>query len=60
MYTKYPEISDVLRDSMAQPLITVGHRFQSMKVKENPVRLGVPANEPQITEQFQHTLFLVT
>ena len=56
--TKYPELSDVLRDSMAQLLTTVGRRFQSMKVNENPVRLGVPANEAQITEQFQHALFV--
>ena len=55
--TKYPEISDVLHGSAADNCC---RRFQSMKVKENPVRLGVPANEPQITEQFQHALFLVT
>lgn len=61
MYYKVPKatfVSDVLRDSMVQPLTTVGRRFQSMKVNENPVRLGVPANEAQITEQFQHALFV--
>lgn len=28
--TKYPQLNDALRDSMAQPLITVGSRFHSM------------------------------
>ena len=55
---KYPELNDVLRDSMAQPLLTVGHIFQLMKVKENTVGLGVTANEAQITERFQHALFV--
>ena len=55
---KCPELSDVLRDSMAQPLMTVGRRFQPMKVKGNPIKLSVPVNEAQITEQFQHALFV--
>ena len=55
---EYPELSDVLRDSMTQLLITVGRRFQSMKAKENPVGLSISAHEAQIIEQFQHALFV--
>lgn len=29
-----------------------------MKVKENPVRLGVPASETSMNDQFQHALFI--
>lgn len=48
----YPELEDALCDSM------VGQRFQAMKVKDNMVKLGVPASDPQIHEQFQHALFV--
>ena len=43
---------------MSAPLINVGTRFGSMKVKENPVRLGVPASESNMNDQFQHARFI--
>ena len=43
---------------MSNPMITVGQRFQAMKVKGNKVKLGVPATDVQMEEQFQHALFV--
>ena len=43
---------------MSNPMITVGQRFQAMKVKDNMVKLGVPASDARIEEQFQHALFV--
>lgn len=40
------------------PLVNLGCRFQDMKVKGNPIRLGVPANEANMEEQFQHALII--
>ena len=54
----YPELSDALCDSMSNPMITVGQRFQAMKVKDNMVKLGVPASDARIEVQFQHALFV--
>ena len=31
----YPELGDALRDSMSNPMITVGQRFQAMKVRQH-------------------------
>ena len=53
---KYPELCGALRDSMSQPLITVSGRFQAMKVKDTPVKVGVPASDTGMTEQFQQAL----
>ena len=54
---KHSELGDAYKDSMSVPLIAVGKRFQAMKVKDNQVKLGVPATEADITEQFKHALF---
>ena len=43
---------------MSAPLTTVGSRFQAMKVKDNRVKLGVPASEAHINEQFQQGLLI--
>lgn len=43
---------------MSTPLILVGRRFQAMKVKDTLVKVGVPATEAELTEQFQHALFV--
>ena len=58
MIQKHPDLCGALRDSMSAPLINVGTRFGSMKVKENPVRLGVPASESNMNDQFQHARFI--
>ena len=39
-------------------MITVGQRFQAMKVKDSAVKLGVPASDARMEEQFQHALFV--
>ena len=54
----YPELGDALRDSMSNLMITVGQRFQAMKVKDSAVKLGVPASDVRMEEQFQHILFV--
>ena len=46
------ELGDAVKDSMATPLIQVGQRFQCMKIKDVPVKLGVPATESEIEAQF--------
>ena len=55
---KHPDLCGALWDSMSAPLINVGTRFGSMKVKEDPVRLGVPASESNMNDQFQHAHFI--
>ena len=54
---KHSELGDAYKDSMSVPLIAVSKRFQAMKAKDNQVKLGVPATEADITEQFKHALF---
>ena len=51
-----PDLGDALRDSMSVPMKTVGERFQRMEIKEKPIKLGVPASDSQMTEQFKHVL----
>ena len=41
---------------MATPLIQVGQRFQCMKIKDVPVKLGVPATESEFEVQFKWVL----
>ena len=48
-----PGLGDALRDSMAKPLSVVGTRFLSMKIKDNPILLGVPATDVELQEQFE-------
>ena len=55
---KDPTLEAAIQDSMAPPMALVGRRFQSMKIKENCVKLGVPATEQNIDEMFQHVLFV--
>lgn len=50
------ELGDAVKDSMATPLIQVGQRFLGMKIKDVPVKLGVPATESEIEAQFQWVL----
>jgi len=57
---KHPDLHGALQDSMSASLITLGQRFQNMKVKENPIRLGVPATQMDMDEQFQHALYIDT
>ena len=52
--SKDPTLKAAIQDSMAAPMALVGRRFQSMKIKENSVKLGVPATEQMIDELFQH------
>ena len=52
------KLRDSLRDSMSFPMCTVGRRFQGMAVKDSPVRLGIPASDQNILDQFQHTVFI--
>lgn len=47
-----PEVGGALQDSLVAPLKLVGERFQAMRVKDSPVRLGVPATKQEIYEQF--------
>ena len=47
------ELESAFKDSMSVPLIAVGKRFQSMKVKDSQVKLGVPATEAGMIEQFK-------
>ena len=41
---------------MAHPLIAVSQIFMAMKIKENSVKLGLPASDVQLSEQFQYAL----
>ena len=50
------ELGDAVKDSMATPLIQVGQRFQCIKIKDFPVKLGVPATESEIEAQFNWVL----
>ena len=45
------ELGSAFKDSMAVRLIRIGKRFQAMKVKDNQVKLGVPATD---IIQFKH------
>ena len=55
---KNPDLASSLQDSMSAPLIALSRRFQAMKVKGNPMKMGVPASDSRINEQFQHALFI--
>ena len=43
---------------MSAPMIALSTRFQAMKVKDIPVKMGVPASDARLDEQFQHALFI--
>ena len=52
------DLRGAIEDSMAAPTTLIGQRFQSMKIKENYIKLGVPASERDIDEMFQHVLLI--
>ena len=52
------DLGPALLDSMSVPLVTVSQRFQAMKIKDNEVKVGVPASESEIDTQFQHAHFI--
>ena len=44
---------------MSSPTTTIGCRFQGTAAKDHPIRLGVPASEQSILDQFQqHAMFI--
>ena len=43
---------------MARPMLSVGQRFQEMKVKGVPVKLGIPASDDELAQHFQHVAFI--
>ena len=49
---QYPDLATALRDSMSAPMIALGTRFQAMKVKDIPVKMGVPASRAVSTCTF--------
>ncbi len=51
-----PDLGDALRDSMSGPILSIGERFQRMEIKGNAIKLGVPATELQMEEQFKFIL----
>lgn len=53
-----PELGEALQDAMAPLLITLGQRFQSMKIKGEAVKLGVPATQDEMTELFSLSAFI--
>ena len=55
---KNSDLASALQDSMSAPLVALSTRFQAMKVKGNPVKVGLPASESRIDEQFEHALFI--
>ena len=57
--TAVPELKDALQDSMARPMISVRQRFQEMKVKGVPVKLGIPdSDDDELAQHFQHVAFI--
>lgn len=55
---KDPDLEVAVQDSVAPPMALVGHQFQPMKIKDNPVNLGVTTTAQNIEEMFQHVLFV--
>ena len=55
---KKPELGDALQDAMASPMIAIGERFQAMKIKDKPIKLGVPATSEEIATMFLHASFI--
>lgn len=42
---------------MSAPMIVLGNRFQAMKLKDIPDKMGILANDSRLDEQLQPTLF---
>ena len=53
-----PELSEAISDSIAPVKIALGQRFQSMKIKGEAIKLGVPATNAEMTELFSHSSFV--
>ena len=53
-----PELSEAISDSIAPIKIALGQRFQSMKIKGETIKLGVPATNAEMTELFSHSSFI--
>ena len=53
-----PELSEAISDSIAPVKIALGQHFQSMKIKGEAIKLGVPATNAEVTELFSHSSFI--
>ena len=51
-------LKGAIEDSMAVPMTLIGQCFQAMKIKENYIKLGVPASECDMDEMLQQVLFI--
>ena len=55
---KQPELGEALNVSLSPVMILLGQRFGAMKLKGRSVKLGVPATESEMSEQFMHSHFI--
>ena len=55
---KRPELGEALIDSLSPVMVLLGQRFGAMKLKGQSVKLGVPATEAEMSEQFSHSHFI--
>lgn len=53
-----PGLSEALQDAIAPVLIALGQHFQAMKIKDEAVKLGVPATKTEMTELFSLSAFI--
>lgn len=53
-----PDLGEALIDSLSPVMILLGQRFGAMKVKGHSVKLGIPATEDEMSEQFSHSNFI--
>lgn len=52
------ELGEALFDSLSPVMVLLGQRFGAMKLKGQSVKLGVPASEAEMLEQFSHSHFI--
>ena len=50
---KTPHLEAQLLDSMAQPIVHLSQRFMAMKIKEDRVKLSEPAQDEEISANFE-------
>ena len=55
---KRPELGEGLSDSLSPVMVLLSQRFGAMKLYGRSVKLGVPATEAEISEQFLHSHFI--
>ena len=55
---KRPELGEALNDSLSPVMVLLGQRFGAMKLKGQSVKLGDPATEAEMSEQFMHSHFI--